>query len=90
MHQELVELRRWISQRRFLHALNDCMLPPGPGAQQLAAYIGWLMHETRGGRVACALFALLRFSSRLRSPGSLCASDICRWWLDSFTPSSRP
>ena len=58
MHQELVERRRWISERRFLHALNYCMVLPGPEAQQLATYIGWLMHRTRGGIVAGALFVL--------------------------------
>ncbi|QRX83704.1 chromate efflux transporter [Glaciimonas sp. PAMC28666] len=58
MHQELVENRRWISERRFLHALNFCMVLPGPEAQQLATYIGWLMHRTRGGIVAGALFVL--------------------------------
>ena len=58
MHRELVERRRWISERRFLHALNYCMLLPGPEAQQLATYIGWLMHRTWGGIVAGALFVL--------------------------------
>jgi len=58
MHEELVERRRWISERRFLHALNYCMLLPGPEAQQLATYIGWLLHRTRGGIVAGALFVL--------------------------------
>ncbi|RIJ12814.1 chromate efflux transporter [Pseudomonas sp. 91RF] len=58
MHQELVERRRWISERRFLHALNYCMLLPGPEAQQLATYIGWLLHRTRGGVLAGALFVL--------------------------------
>ena len=58
MHQELVERRRWISERRFLHALNYCMLLPGPEAQQLATYIGWLMHRSWGGIVAGALFVL--------------------------------
>ena len=58
MHQELVERRRWISERRFLHALNYCMVLPGPEAQQLATYIGWLMHRTRGGLVAGGLFVL--------------------------------
>lgn len=58
MHQELVERRRWISERRFLHALNYCMLLPGPEAQQLATYIGWLMHRTWGGVVAGMLFVL--------------------------------
>ena len=58
MHAELVERRRWISERRFLHALNYCMVLPGPEAQQLATYIGWLMHRTRGGIAAGALFVL--------------------------------
>ncbi|HEY1461268.1 MAG TPA: chromate transporter, partial [Casimicrobiaceae bacterium] len=58
MHQELVERRRWISEARFLHALNYCMVLPGPEAQQLATYIGWLMHRTRGGIAAGVLFVL--------------------------------
>ena len=58
MHAELVERRRWISEQRFLHALNFCMVLPGPEAQQLATYIGWLMHRTRGGLVAGGLFVL--------------------------------
>jgi chromate transporter len=58
MHEELVERRRWISENRFLHALNYCMVLPGPEAQQLATYIGWLMHRTRGGIVAGGLFVL--------------------------------
>jgi len=58
MHRELVEQKRWISEKRFLHALNYCMLLPGPEAQQLATYIGWLMHRTWGGVVAGALFVL--------------------------------
>src|SRR5438067_13329458 len=58
MHAELVERRRWISERRFLHALNYCMLLPGPEATQLAIYIGWLMHKTRGGVIAGVLFVL--------------------------------
>lgn len=58
MHAELVERRRWISERRFLHALNYCMLLPGPEAQQLATYIGWLMHRTAGGLAAGLLFVL--------------------------------
>ena len=52
MRQELVERRRWISEKRFLHALNYCMLLPGPEAQQLATYIGWLMHRSWGGVIA--------------------------------------
>jgi chromate transporter len=58
MHAELVERRRWISEQRFLHALNYCMLLPGPEATQLAVYIGWLLHRTRGGLVAGLLFIL--------------------------------
>lgn len=58
MHQELVERRRWISEHRFLHALNYCMMLPGPEAQQLATYIGWLLHGTWGGIMAGALFVL--------------------------------
>ncbi len=58
MHRELVEQKRWISEKRFLHALNYCMLLPGPEAQQLATYIGWLMHRTWGGVVAGVLFVL--------------------------------
>lgn len=58
MHTELVEKRRWISEGRFLHALNYCMLLPGPEAQQLATYLGWLMHRTLGGVVAGLLFIL--------------------------------
>ncbi|CAH1676958.1 Chromate transporter [Hyphomicrobiales bacterium] len=58
MHKELVEERRWIGEERFLHALNYCMLLPGPEAQQLAVYIGWLMHRTIGGLIAGLLFIL--------------------------------
>ena len=58
MHRELVERRRWVSEKRFLHALNFCMVLPGPEAQQLATYLGWLMHRTRGGIVAGGLFVL--------------------------------
>ena len=58
MHEDLVERRRWISERRFLHALNYCMVLPGPEAQQLATYLGWLMHRTAGGLVAGTLFVL--------------------------------
>src|SRR5689334_21033291 len=58
MHQDLVERKRWISEQRFLHALNYCMVLPGPEAQQLATYIGWLMHKTWGGIIAGGLFVL--------------------------------
>jgi chromate transporter len=58
MHQDLVERKRWISERRFLHALNYCMVLPGPEATQLATYIGWMMHRTWGGVIAGSLFVL--------------------------------
>ncbi len=58
MHHDLVDAKRWISEQRFLHALNYCMVLPGPEAQQLATYIGWLLHRTWGGIVAGALFVL--------------------------------
>lgn len=61
MHQELVEQKHWVSERRFLHALNYCMLLPGPEAQQLAVYLGWLMHRTWGGIAAGVLFVLPSF-----------------------------
>lgn len=74
MHRELVEQRRWISEPRFLHALNYCMLLPGPEAQQLAVYIGWLLHRTWGGIVAGALFVL---------PGAL-VLGVLSWVYVSF------
>src|SRR6266566_9053548 len=58
MHQDLVERKRWISEKRFLHALNYCMVLPGPEAQQLATYIGWMMHRTWGGMISGGLFVL--------------------------------
>src|SRR5579864_3449750 len=58
MHRILVEEKRWIGETRFLHALNYCMLLPGPEAHELAIYIGWLLHRTRGGLVAGTLFVL--------------------------------
>src|SRR6476620_11732700 len=63
MHRLVVEEKRWVSEERFLHALNYCMLLPGPEAQQLATYIGWLMHRTLGGLLAGGLFIL---------PGIIC------------------
>ncbi len=74
MHKELVDKRRWLSDERFLHALNYCMLLPGPEAQQLAIYIGWLMHRTIGGLTFCCLQFFAAFlKSRLSFPliGSL-------------------
>ncbi|MCB5206674.1 chromate efflux transporter [Methylovorus mays] len=61
MHHDLVEKKRWISDQRFLHALNYCMVLPGPEAQQLATYLGWLMHRSWGGIVAGGLFVLPSF-----------------------------
>ena len=58
MHAEIVQRQRWVSEQRFLHALNYCMVLPGPEAQQLATYLGWLMHRTWGGIAAGALFVL--------------------------------
>ena len=58
MHRVLVEEKKWISESRFLHALNYCMLLPGPEAQQFATYVGWLLHRTAGGLVAGILFVL--------------------------------
>src|SRR4051812_47666373 len=63
MHRELVDERRWLSEQRFLHALNYCMLLPGPEAQQLAIYIGWLLHKTKGGLIAGILFILPGFAA---------------------------
>ncbi|MBA2492193.1 MAG: chromate transporter, partial [Gammaproteobacteria bacterium] len=65
MHRILVEEKRWIDENRFLHALNYCMFLPGPEAQQLAIYIGWLLHRTAGGLVAGILFVLPGFVSIL-------------------------
>ena len=61
MHRILVDEKGWVSENRFLHALNYCMLLPGPEAQQLATYIGWLLHRTLGGLVAGILFVLPGF-----------------------------
>lgn len=58
MHKEIVERRRWLSEEHFLHALNFCMLLPGPEAQQLATYLGWRLHGARGGIAAGVLFVL--------------------------------
>src|SRR3712207_5495902 len=58
MHRIVVDEKKWVGETRFLHALNYCMLLPGPEAQQLAVYLGWLMHRTRGGLVAGTLFVL--------------------------------
>lgn len=65
MHREVVERRRWVSERRFMHALNTCMLLPGPEAMQLATYLGWLMHGVRGAAMAGGLFILPGFVTML-------------------------
>src|SRR5205085_106089 len=74
MHRILVDEKHWISNRRFLHALNYCMLLPGPEAHQLAVYIGWLLHRTRGGIVAGTLFVL---------PGLICLG-VLSWVYAAF------
>src|SRR5712671_4412906 len=74
MHRILVEEKRWIGETRFLHALNYCMLLPGPEAHQLAVYIGWLLHRTRGGIVAGTLFVL---------PGLVCLG-VLSWAYAAF------
>src|SRR5438034_6861422 len=74
LHGELVEKKRWISETRFFHALNYCMLLPGPEAHQLAVYIGWLLHRTRGGIVAGTLFVL---------PGLICLG-VLSWIYAAF------
>ena len=74
MHRILVEQKKWIGETRFLHALNYCMLLPGPEAQQLAVYIGWLLHKTKGGLVAGTLFVL---------PGFVCIM-ILSWIYAAF------
>jgi chromate transporter len=61
MHREIVDKRRWLSEARFLHALNYCMVLPGPEAQQLATYVGWLIHGVRGGAIAGSLFVIPGF-----------------------------
>ena len=65
MHREIVEERHWVSESRFLHALNYCMVLPGPEAQQLATYIGWLMHGVRGGVIAGTFFIIPGFIAML-------------------------
>ncbi len=74
MHRILVDEKRWVSESRFLHALNYCMLLPGPEAQQLATYIGWLMHRTAGGLMAGGLFIL---------PGAICIM-VLSWIYAAF------
>ena len=78
MHRILVEEKRWLDETRFLHALNYCMLLPGPEAQQLATYIGWLLHGVRGGLVrGCCSFCPAS-SSFCVCPGSMCCWATCK------------
>ena len=65
MHRILIDEKRWVSENRFLHALNYCMLLPGPEAQQLATYLGWLLHRLRGGLTAGILFVVPGFAAIL-------------------------
>ena len=79
MHRELVERRRWVSEGRFLHALNYCMVLPGPEAQQLATYIGWLMHGVPGGVIAGALFVIPGFVAMLALAASYVLFGTVTW-----------
>lgn len=79
MQRHLVDERRWIGQKRFLHALNFCMLLPGPEAQQLAIYVGWLLNGLRGGLVAGTLFVLPGVVALLGCPPSTSATATPRW-----------
>ena len=90
MHRILVEEKRWIGEERFLHALSYCMLLPGPEAQQLATYIGWLMHRTRGGLVAGTLFVLPGFVTILVLSLVYAAWGTCRSSRGSSSASSPP
>ena len=89
MHEELVVRRRWISEKRFLHALNYCMVLPGPEAQQLATYIGWLMHKTRGGVAAGALFVLPSLVILIALSWVYIAWAICPGWPHCSMASNR-
>lgn len=79
MHRVLVDEKRWVSEARFLHALNYCMLLPGPEAQQLATYIGWLTHGVRGGIIAGTLFILPGFFTILALAAAYCLYQDTHW-----------
>ncbi|MCS5961536.1 chromate transporter [Klebsiella pneumoniae subsp. pneumoniae] len=91
MHQELVDNRRWISEGRFHHALNFCMVLPGPEAQQLATYIGWLMPKNLGASSPGCCF-ILPSLVLLTSPwrGSISSGGMSPWWRGSFMASNPP
>jgi Chromate transporter len=82
MHAELVEKKKWISEARFLHALNYCMLLPGPEAQQLATYVGWLLQKTWGGIVAGAFFVIPSIFINLYSLGT--QLHLCDSWKSAL------
>jgi chromate transporter len=84
MHEELVDRRRWIGEGRFLHALSFCMLLPGPEAQQLAIYVGWLLHKTRGGIVAGVAFVLPSFFLMLLLSWTYAAHGEVAWVAGVF------
>ena len=84
MHEELVDRRRWISEGRFLHALSFCMLLPGPEAQQLAIYVGWLLHKTRGGIAAGVFFVLPSFFLMLALSWTYAAHGEVTWIAGVF------
>lgn len=79
MHRVLVDEKRWVSDARFMHALNYCMLLPGPEAQQLATYIGWLMHGVRGGIIAGTLFILPGFFAIVALAAAYCLYQDTHW-----------
>src|SRR6185295_532544 len=84
MHRLVVDEKKWVSDRQFLHALNFCMLLPGPEAQQLATYIGWLLHGVRGGLVAGTLFVLPGFCVILALSAAYAAFGQLPWLMGVF------
>jgi chromate transporter len=90
MHRELVERRRWVSEQRFLHALNYCMLLPGPEAQQLATYIGWLMNGVPGGVIAGSLFVIPGFVAMLALAVTYALYGTVTWSLACCSGSPQP
>ncbi|HVR55379.1 MAG TPA: chromate transporter, partial [Pseudolabrys sp.] len=84
MHRLVVDERKWVGEAQFLHALNFCMLLPGPEAQQLATYIGWLLHGVRGGLVAGILFVLPGFCVILALSAAYAAFGQLSWLMGVF------
>ena len=89
MQHSLVDQKRWIGQKRFLHALNYCMLLPGPEAQQLAIYVGWLLNGTLGGLIAGTLFVIPGAISSPRGRGGPMRGHRCRAWPERFRTRRR-